>query len=354
MGPKQERESILPVKRDEALDINGVSMSVVKSPSHYLSEFGFTERLPVLLGDLNKKLSDLGPDPARVRMVLNPNLETPQIMWEPAFAPVPKVEIEFSPSNRREGQLSIGKEVLDEGMFFYWAEKRYLSNNLGPQLELERESTRVGDHERPDHIVSVGLKGLKDFVRRVFPKKRAILYTDMQHYFTDEQVERLERAKSAATGIEWKAAPNYKREGIEDLGLLDEIVFNALPLGGYSIRIIPREYTVDGKDKDFKKYPSMEDVPDDVLAEWYDKTFNPHSRWSYLRLPWPETFLYVSLEESEKGRYFDIRRLQYKGRAKSIERVLELFAQLFAKDPTGQSQFQADVIKRRSGKSSPR
>ncbi len=320
MGSKERRD--LPAVRG-GLDINRVSRGVIsKLPSNYLAEYGFTERLPVLLADLNKALSSLNPDPSRIRMVLNPNLETPQAIWQPAFAPVPQVGIEFSLGNKKnQGELTIGKPIIHDLEFFDTSGgQRYVPHYVEKdiQLQLERKNTVIGYHEQADFIVPVDLKGLKDFVRKAFPKKRAILFGTI----TDEEREKMKKEAKFFK-------PPVTHQIKEDLGRLSTDVLNELPLGGYSIIITPQGFTLSDEDKKYKRVDE-------------------------LGLHFSGTFLYLTLEELHSDptkRYFEIRRLQYKGIAKSMERVMELFNQLFAKDPTGQSQWQADVIRRRYEKS---
>ncbi len=317
MGPNKERRD-LPALR-EGIDINKASKgTMAKLPSYYLSQYGFTERLPVILADLNKALSSLNPDPSRVRMVLNPNLETPQAIWQPAFSPVPQIGIEFSLGNKKnQGELTIGKPILHDLRFFDSSgDERYVPHRVEKdiQLQLERKNTVIGYHEQADFIVPVDLKGLKDFVKRAFPKRKAVLFGTI----TDEEKEKAEKEAKFFK-------PPATHQIIEGLGKLSEDVLSELPLGGYSIIIAPTGFILSEKDK---KYKFMHD----------------------LGLSFSETFLYLSLEESGSDptkRYFEIRRLQYKGIAKSMERVMDLFSQLFANDPTGQSQWRADVIRRR-------
>lgn len=340
-GQDQPGEN-LPVVRD-SLDIATASRGTLVRPGYYLSQFGFTDRFPVILADLNRELSSLSSDPAMIGMTLHPNLDTPQLSWEPAFVPAPEVRIEFPPYRSSEGRLVIGKPIINPGTFYETAgDDRYSSYDLetSAALKADKERTTVGFHEKADNIVAVDWRQLKKFVKAVYPKKRAVLVSRFEDPHSAEELERLREVGNVST---FSPEP---RNVVENISSLDDKVFQGLPDVGYSVMIVDRDFIQKLESdvpnrKDLKGYRSVKDVPDDLLYDWHSQTYYPRPT------PPPDAFLFLTIRESSGKRYFEIRGLQYEGGAKSIERVLGLFSELFGVDPSGDSQFQADTIRRR-------
>ena len=342
-GQNQPGEN-LPTVRD-ALDIATASRGTLVSPSYYLTSFGFSERFPVLLADLNRKLARIDPHPTMVGITLRPNLDTPQVIWEPKFVPAPEVNVEFPPHRNGEGRLVIGKPIISPPTFYESAgDVRYSDYDLttNTSLRVDREGTTVGRHERSDIVVAVDWRQLKKFVRSVFPKKHVVLVSRFDEPISDKELRRLGEVGRVFTG-----SPRT-RTIVENLGSLDEGSFQGLPDVGYSVTTADEDYieALESRkrfvSKELKRYRDAKDVPDDLLHNWWRQT--SHSQ----PLPNPSgNFLFLTIKESAGRRYFEIRGLQYNGRARSIERVLGLFVGLFDVDPSGHSQFQEDRIRRR-------
>lgn len=340
-GQDQPGEN-LPAVRD-SLDIATASRGTLVRPGYYLSRFGFTDRFPVLLADLNRKLSSLGSDPAVIGMTLHPNLDTPQLSWEPAFVPAPEVRIEFPPYRSSEGRLLIGKPIINPGTFYETAgDDRYSSYDLetSTTLKADKERASVGFHEKADNIVAVDWRQLKKFVKAVYPKKQAVLLSRFEDPHSAEELKRLEEVGHVST---YSPEP---RTIVEHLGSLDDEVFQGLPGVGYSVVTVDRDFIEKLKSnvpnrKDLKRYIGIKEVPDELLYDWHSQTYYPKPT------PPLNPFLFLTIKESSGQRYFEIRGLEYEGGAKSIERILGLFAALFDLDPSGHSQFQADTVRRR-------